>query len=249
MLRPAQPNPVLASGTACGTYGGKESAMADDDGVSLTGKVKDKLIEAKQGWAREGRLLTGTHADPAGERLPPGQTLVKDWPVLDLGVQPDVTPERWRLRVEGLVQAPVRLTLEEFRALPQVERTSDIHCVTQWSRYDNHWQGVRARDLVAMARPKDEARFVAFTSYDGYTTNVPLEELLREDALFAHSWEGEPLTRQHGGPVRVVIPRLYFWKSPKWVTRVELLREDRPGFWEVRGYHNNGDPWREERYG
>lgn len=223
--------------------------MDEDDGVSLAGKVRDKLIEAKQDWARDGRLLTGTQGDPARDRLPPGQTLVKDWPVLDLGVQPDVAPEKWRLRIEGLVQAPVRLTLDEFMALPQVEVTSDIHCVTQWSRYDNRWQGVRARDLIGMARPKEEARFVSFTSYDGYTTNVPLEELLREEVLFAHSWEGRPLTRQHGGPVRVVIPRLYFWKSPKWVTRVELLREDRPGFWEVRGYHNHGDPWREERYG
>jgi DMSO/TMAO reductase YedYZ molybdopterin-dependent catalytic subunit len=222
--------------------------MAEDDGVSLTGKVKDKLIEAKQGWARDGRLLTGTTADPARDRLPPGQTLVQDWPVLDLGVQPDVARDKWRLRVEGLVQAPVRLTLDEFMALPQVHLTSDIHCVTQWSRYDNRWQGVRARDLIEMSRPKEEARFVSFTSYDGYTTNLPLAALLEDDVLFAHAWEGAPLTRQHGGPVRLVLPRLYFWKSPKWVTRVELLREDRPGFWEVRGYHNTGDPWREERY-
>ena len=138
--------------------------------------------------------------------------------MLDLGVQPDVAPDKWRLRVEGLVQAPVRLTLPEFMALPQTELVNDIHCVTQWSRYDNHWQGVRARDLIALARPKDEARFVSFTSYDGYTTNVPLSEFTADEVLLAHSWEGAPLTRQHGGPVRVVLPRLYFWKSPKWVT-------------------------------
>jgi DMSO/TMAO reductase YedYZ molybdopterin-dependent catalytic subunit len=224
--------------------------MADEDDadIPLTGRARDKLIETKQAWARDGRLLTGTAADPARDRLPPGQTLVKDWPVLDLGVQPDVPREKWRLRLEGLVQAPLRLTWEEFMALPQAEATSDIHCVTQWSRYDNRWRGVRARDLVERARPKDEARFVSFTSYDGYTTNVPLAEFVRGEVLLAHSWEGRPLTRQHGGPVRVVIPRLYFWKSPKWVTRIELLREDRPGFWEVRGYHNNGDPWAEERY-
>ena len=221
----------------------------DEAPVPLVGTIKDKLIEAKQGWARDGRLLTGTAGDPARDRLPPGQTLVKDWPVLDLGVQPDVTPANWRLRVEGLVMAPVALTLDEFMALPQVERVSDIHCVTQWSRYDNRWQGVLARDLIALARPKEEARFVAFTSYDGYTTNVPLAALLADDVLFAHAWEGQPITRQHGGPVRLVLPKLYFWKSPKWVTRIELLREDRPGFWEVRGYHNNGDPWAEERYG
>ena len=224
--------------------------MADeDDSVPVTGRIREKLVETKQAWARDGRLLTGTHADPTRDRLPPGQTLVKDWPVLDLGVQPDVSPDKWRLRVEGLVQAPVRLTLPEFMALPQTELVNDIHCVTQWSRYDNHWQGVRARDLMDGAAERSEARFVSFTSYDGYTTNVPLAEFVADEVLLAHSWEGAPLTRQHGGPVRVVLPRLYFWKSPKWVTRIELLREDRPGFWEVRGYHNNGDPWAEERYG
>ena len=226
--------------------------MADDDedSVPVTGRIREKLVETKQAWARDGRLLTGTHADPTRDRLPPGQTLVKDWPVLDLGVQPDVAPDKWRLRVEGRSQAPVRPDpAAEFMALPQTELVNDIHCVTQWSRYDNHWQGVRARDLIALARPKDEARFVSFTSYDGYTTNVPLSEFTADEVLLAHSWEGAPLTRQHGGPVRVVLPRLYFWKSPKWVTRIELLRDDRPGFWEVRGYHNNGDPWAEERYG
>ncbi len=222
--------------------------MAEDE-VPLTGKVKDKLIEAKEGWAREGRLLTGTHGDPDADRLPPGQRLVQDFPVLDLGVQPDVNPANWRLRVEGLVAAPVRLTLEEFMALPQEERFNDIHCVTQWSRYDNTWQGVAVTTLLEMARPKDEARFVALTSYDGYTTNLALDDFARDETLFAHSWAGEPLERRHGGPVRLVVPHLYFWKSPKWVTRVELLRDDRPGFWEVRGYHNRGDPWMEERYG
>ncbi len=227
--------------------------MAEEEDVPLTGRLKEKLIESKQAWAREGRLLTGKEytlgGDPARDRLPPGQTLVQDWPVLDLGVQPDVSMERWRLRLEGLVEAPLRLTWDEFMALPQTESVSDIHCVTQWSRYDNRWQGVKAAELLALARPKPAARFVGFTSYDGYTTNVPLAEFAREEVLLAHSWEGQPLTRQHGGPVRVVIPRLYFWKSPKWVTRIELLGADRPGFWEVRGYHNNGDPWKEERYG
>ena len=223
--------------------------MGDEDAVPLTGRLKDKLIEAKQDWAREGRLLTGTRLDPARDRLPPGQTLVRDWPVLDLGVQPDVSREKWRLRLEGQVEAPLRLDWEAFMALPQTEAVGDIHCVTQWSRYDNRWQGVRAVDLLALARPRQAARFVGFTSYDGYTANVPLEEFARDEVMLAHSWEGRPLTRQHGGPLRVVIPRLYFWKSPKWVTRIELLGADRPGFWEVRSYHNNGDPWLEERYG
>ena len=223
--------------------------MAEDDDVTLTGKVKDKLIEAKQEWARDGRLLTGAAAGATRNRLPPGQTLVKDWPVLDLGVQPDVKPDRWRLRLEGLVAAPLALTLADFMALPQTELVNDIHCVTAWSRYDNHWQGVRAAHLLELARPTQAARFVSFTSYDGYTTNVSLADFAEQEVLLAHSWEGEPLSRQHGGPVRVVLPKLYFWKSPKWVTRIELLGADRPGFWEVRGYHNNGDPWAEERYG
>jgi DMSO/TMAO reductase YedYZ molybdopterin-dependent catalytic subunit len=222
--------------------------MSDDD-VPLTGKVRDKLVAQKQIWAREGRLLTGTPADPDAVRLPPGQRLVQDFPVLDLGVQPDVTPANWRLRFEGLVMAPVRLTLNEFLALPQAERLNDIHCVTQWSRYDNHWDGVAVTTLLEMAKVKEEARFVALTSYDGYTTNLAIEDFAREENLFAHSWEGQPLERKHGGPVRLVVPHLYFWKSPKWVTRVEFLRDDRPGFWEVRGYHNRGDPWMEERYG
>ena len=223
--------------------------MADDDDVPLNGRFRDKLVETKQGWAREGRLLTGSTADPAAERLPPGQRLVEDFPVLDLGVQPEVTPANWRLRLEGLVMAPLRLTLDEFMALPQAERTNDIHCVTQWSRYDNAWQGVAVATLLAMARPKDEARFVALTSYDGYTTSLAIEDFARAENLFAHGWAGQRLERQHGGPVRLVVPHLYFWKSPKWITRVEFLREDRPGFWEVRGYHHRGDPWKEERYG
>jgi DMSO/TMAO reductase YedYZ molybdopterin-dependent catalytic subunit len=223
--------------------------MAEDDDVPLTGKVRDKLVQSKEAWAREGRLLTGETSTPEEDRLPPGQRLVQDFPVLDLGVQPDVTPANWRLRIEGLVAAPVRLTLDEFRALPQVERFNDIHCVTQWSRYDNTWHGVAVRTLLEMARPKDEARFVALTSYDGYTTNLAIDDFSRDENLFAHSWAGAPLERMHGGPVRLVVPHLYFWKSPKWVTRIELLREDRPGFWEVRGYHNRGNPWAEERYG
>jgi DMSO/TMAO reductase YedYZ molybdopterin-dependent catalytic subunit len=222
--------------------------MPDDD-IPVTGAIKDKLIRTKERWAEEGRLLTGTHGDPERDRLPPGQTLVKDWPVLDLGVQPDVSRDKFRLRLEGLVENRLALDWDGFMALPQTEMVRDIHCVTQWSRYDNRFTGVLARDLLDFARVKSTARFVSLTSYDGYTTNLTLEDFSGEDVMFAHSWEGKPLERQHGGPVRLVLPKLYFWKSPKWVTRVELLLEDRPGFWEVRGYHNRGDPWMEERYG
>ena len=220
-----------------------------DDAIAKTGAVKDKLIEKKQDSAREGRLLTGTHADPARERLPPGQRLVKDWPVLDLGVQPDVPARKFRLDIDGMVRRPVSMTLDEFMALPQAESVSDMHCVTQWSRYDNRWKGVSARTLLAMVEPKDEARHVIFHSHDGYTTNVRLDQFDQPDVFLVHQWEGEPIPRQHGGPVRVLIPRLYLWKSAKWVRRIELTGTDRPGFWEVRGYHNNADPWNEERYG
>jgi DMSO/TMAO reductase YedYZ molybdopterin-dependent catalytic subunit len=209
---------------------------------------REKFVARKQEWARDGRLLTGHVADPARERLPPGQTLVKDWPVLDLGAEPDVTEQRFRLDVDGLARCPLSLDLAAFMALPQERAVSDIHCVTSWSRYDNHWQGVPARTLLDMVEPTEEARHVVFHSYDGYTTNVRLDQFAAPGVLLVHSWEGKPLTREHGGPVRVVIPALYFWKSAKWIRRVELTGRDRPGFWEIRGYHNNADPWREERY-
>jgi len=222
--------------------------MTDDD-IPMDGAIKQKLIEVKQGWARDGRLLTGTTADPARDRLPPGQRLVRDWPVLDLGVQPDVTPERFRLDLDGMVASPLRLTLDDLLALPQSDSVSDIHCVTQWSRYDNHWQGVAAHTLLELARPKLEARHVVFHAHDGYTTNVRLDQFDQPDVFLVHRWEGKPIARLHGGPVRMLIPRLYFWKSAKWLRRIELIGQDRPGFWEVRGYHNNADPWQEERYG
>ena len=214
----------------------------------LIGKIKDKLIRSKEEWAREGRLLTGMPDGNHASRLPPGQKEVKNWPVLDLGVQPDVRPENWRLQVVGLVENPIVWTLPEFMAQKQEEFVSDIHCVTQWSRYDNHWQGVSARHIMELAKPKPEAAHVLFRCYDGYTTNVRREVFEEPDVLLAHSWEGKPLSREHGGPVRVVIPSWYFWKSPKWVTRIEFASADQPGFWEVRGYHNEGDPWKEERY-
>ncbi len=223
--------------------------MTDDDDIPMDGAIKQKLIEVKQGWARDGRLLTGTTADPARDRLPPGQRLVRDWPVLDLGVQPDVTAERFRLDLDGMVESPLHLTLDDLLALPQTDSVSDIHCVTQWSRFDNHWQGVAARTLLELARPKPEARHVVFHAHDGYTTNVRLDQFDQPDVFLVHRWEGKPIARQHGGPVRVLIPRLYFWKSAKWLRRIELIGQDRPGFWEVRGYHNNADPWQEERYG
>ncbi|HEY8697038.1 MAG TPA: sulfite oxidase-like oxidoreductase [Rhizomicrobium sp.] len=209
---------------------------------------RDKLIRAKEKWAEEGRLITGRPDLGHVNRLPPGQREVKNWPVLDLGAQPDVNPENWRLQVLGAVEHPLALTLPQFLALPQSESMSDIHCVTAWSRYDNRWRGVSSQTLLALAKPKPEARHVILHSYDGYTTNVKLEVFADPNVLLAHSWEDAPLSREHGGPVRVVIPDWYFWKSAKWVTRIVFAAEDQPGFWETRGYHNEGDPWKEERY-
>jgi DMSO/TMAO reductase YedYZ molybdopterin-dependent catalytic subunit len=218
--------------------------MADE---SLLGKVKQKLVETKQKWADEGRLLTGRHADPA-ERLPPGQREVKNWPVLDLGVHPPIPTETWRLDVTGLVENPISWSWKDFAAQPQAKITSDIHCVTAWSRFDNHWEGVSTKALLDLVKPKPQAKFVIQHSYDGYTTNVPLEDFAGEDVLLAYKWEGKPIVREHGGPVRLVLPKLYFWKSAKWLTKLEFVEIDKPGFWEVRGYNNHGDPWLEERY-
>ncbi len=210
---------------------------------------RDKLIKAKQQWARDGRLLTGTHADPEQDRLPPGQRLVRDWPVLDLGNQPEVTPARFRLDIDGAVRRPISFNWAEYCALPVSESVSDMHCVTQWSRYDNRWKGVAASALLAMVEPISSAKHVIFHSYDGYTTNVRLGQFDAPDVFLVHEWEGAPITRQHGGPVRVLIPRLYLWKSAKWLRRIEIAGVDKPGFWERNGYHNNADPWMEERYG
>ncbi len=217
----------------------------DDDGP---GQGAEKLVQAKRQWARDGRLLTGTAADPATERLPPGQRLVRDWPVLDLGAQPEVTEARFRLDVDGAVRHPMSLRLAEFMALPQQDSVSDMHCVTQWSRYDNRWRGVAARTLVEMVQPREAARHVVLHGYDGYTTNLRLEQFARPDVFLVHSWEGLPLATEHGGPVRALVPRLYLWKSAKWIRRVEFTERDRPGFWERNGYNNNADPWLEERY-
>jgi DMSO/TMAO reductase YedYZ molybdopterin-dependent catalytic subunit len=207
-----------------------------------------KLTRRKQHWAREGRFLTGKTSRPEEQRLPPGQHLTRDWPTLDLGLTPNISRERWRLDVYGAVEHPIFWDFAQFTAQPQTQFTSDIHCVTTWSRYDNQFEGLATRDLLMACQPRDEARFVVLHSHDGYTTNLALEDFAAEDALLAHSWSGNPLEQEHGGPVRLVVPHLYFWKSAKWLQSIEFLAEDAPGYWEVRGYHNRGDPWLEQRY-
>jgi DMSO/TMAO reductase YedYZ molybdopterin-dependent catalytic subunit len=207
-----------------------------------------KLTRSKQRWAREGRFLTGKTARPDEQRLPPGQHLTLDWPTLDLGLTPEIPPSRWRLDVYGAIEHPIFWDFAEFLARAQTSTTSDIHCVTTWSRYDNQWVGLPTRELLEACLPRETARFVVFHSYDGYTTNLTLGDFAASDALLAHSWSGEPLTPEHGGPVRLVVPHLYFWKSAKWLQAIEFVEQDAPGYWEVRGYHNRGDPWAEQRY-
>jgi DMSO/TMAO reductase YedYZ molybdopterin-dependent catalytic subunit len=219
--------------------------MSDEDDAP---PQDNKLTRTKQQWAREGRFLTGQASRPEAERLPPGQHQVRDWPVLDLGLQPDVPRDEWRLRIWGLVERPTVLDWAGLEGLPAAHTVTDIHCVTTWSRYDNHWDGVATRDLLAAVGPKAEAGFVVLHSFDGYTTNLPLADFAAPDAILAHGWEGQPLAAKHGGPLRLVVPHLYFWKSAKWLRGIEFLRDDQPGYWEVRGYHNRGDPWREQRY-
>ncbi len=188
-------------------------------------------------------------------QLPVGQHEVKNWPVLDLGEQPDVDRRNWKLEIGGLVENPVTLDWDQFLALPQADDVSDFHCVTTWSRFDNHWQGVRFKTLAELVVPKDEARVVFCTGYDfapgtfiPYTTNLPLDRAIEDDVLLVHTWEGQPLPHEHGGPVRMITPKLYAWKGTKWIRKIEFLAEDQKGFWEVRGYSNSAEPWFNDRY-
>lgn len=210
---------------------------------------KDRYVAAKQKWAekqRAGGFVSRT--EPAAGRLPPGQKLTTGFPVLDLGVQPEIPLHEWALTLDGLVEKPVTLDWMAFSALPQVTDVSDFHCVTTWSRYDCRWGGVAFTTLFELVQPKPEAKFVYFTGYDGYSTNVPLGHCLDDDVLVATQFDGAPVSREHGGPARVIIPKLYAWKGAKFVKTITFLAEDRLGFWEVRGYHAVGDPWKEERY-
>jgi DMSO/TMAO reductase YedYZ molybdopterin-dependent catalytic subunit len=237
---------------ACRLASRVEDSVADDmtdEKDGLLARAKRKLVDSKERWAREGRLLTGRAAQSGIERLPPGQRKVGNWPVLDLGIQPAVPVERWRLAIDGLVENPVTWDWTAFRAQPVFRDVSDIHCVTAWSRFDNAWEGVGARHILDVVKPKPEARFIILHGFDEYTTNLPLAEFAADDVLLAHSWQGKPLTREHGGPVRAIVPKLYFWKSAKWLGRIEFVAADSSGFWEQRGYHDHGDPWTEERYG
>jgi DMSO/TMAO reductase YedYZ molybdopterin-dependent catalytic subunit len=181
------------------------------------------------------------------DRLPPGQSPTLKFPVLTVGATPRIDPAQWSLSVHGLVEKPFAIRHEELLALPQREVVCDLHCVTRWSKFDTRWGGVRVRDLLDRAQPKPQATHVLVHADAGYTTNLPLEALLADDVLIAHRYDGGPLDGDHGGPARLLVPSRYLWKSAKWVRALELLDADEPGYWERSGYHNDGDPWREQR--
>jgi DMSO/TMAO reductase YedYZ molybdopterin-dependent catalytic subunit len=205
------------------------------------------LTERKERWARKmnGRARPGTRSE---NRLPPGQHLTQGFPVLDLGVRPEISLGEWRLEVGGAVEEPQTFDWDRFNALDQFEDVSDFHCVTTWSKFDCRWRGVAFFSLAELVRPKREVQHVLFTSYDGYTTNVRLADCLDDDVLIATQFDGKAITREHGGPARVIIPKLYAWKGAKFVRQIEFATEDKLGFWEVRGYSNTADPWTEDRF-
>ncbi len=168
--------------------------------------------------------------------------------MLDLGIQPEVPADAWTLRIHGQVENPVTLSWSDFKALPQFRDVSDFHCVTTWSQYDMAWEGVAFFTLAELVRPKPAASHVFFKAYDGYSTNTTLDAMMDDDVLIAHSWSGSPLTKVHGGPARVIVPKLYAWKGAKWVKEVIFLDRDLLGFWELRGYSNTADPWKDDRF-
>ncbi len=183
-----------------------------------------------------------------GDRLPPGQKLTDGWPVLHYGGIPKIDLNTWRFTVSGLVREPKEWTWDEFTSLPRTAITSDIHCVTQWSKFDNEWEGIRWADVMAQIEPLPEARHVMAHCYGGYTTNIPLADLQSDDVMFAMKHDGAALAPEHGWPLRLLVPKLYLWKSAKWIRGIEFISEENPGFWEMYGYHIHGDPWKEERY-
>ena len=182
------------------------------------------------------------------DRVPPGQRLTDKFPVLHYGSIPQFDRATWDLKVFGLVEEPLTLSYDQFLELPTTRIVTDIHCVTTWSKLDTIWEGVLFRELINSVQVDPEARFVMVHCEQDFTTNVPLEVLMDDDVLLAHRYDDQPLTPEHGYPLRLVVPKKYFWKSAKWVRGLELMAQDRLGFWEVRGYHNNADPWKEERY-
>lgn len=208
--------------------------------------MKAAYLAAKERWAQK-MAGKAPAAVRSAERLPPGQRRVGNFPVLDLGIHPQIPLAAWELKIDGLVENPMVLNWEQFLALPQVRDTSDFHCVTTWSQFDMEWEGVAFVTLAELARPQPEAAHVLFKSYDGYSTNNPLAVCL-DDALIAHRWNGLPLAVEHGAPARVIIPKRYAWKGAKFIHEITFLDQETLGYWETRGYSNTADPWTEDRF-
>ena len=211
-------------------------------------QYNQRMIAAKEKLLERFRRRERRRGDREHERIPPGQHRARGFPVLDLGVRPKFYEPRWRFRVDGEVERELDLSWAEFTGLPRTEQTSDFHCVTTWSKLDVEWSGVLFLDIAALVQPKSSARFVIAEGADYYTTNLPLEDCMDEDVILADHLDGDPLPREHGAPVRLIVPKLYAWKSAKFLQRLTFSAVDQPGYWEQRGYHGRGDPWNEERH-
>ncbi len=215
--------------------------------MNLLLPMKEAYIAAKERWARK---MAGVDkpAIHSVNRLPPGQREVTNFPILDLGVKPQIPLDRWELKISGAVEHPVTLDWQAFNRLPQFTDTSDFHCVTTWSQFDMLWSGVSFLTLVDLVRPEASCSHVFFKSYDGYSTSNPLDVCTDDDVLIAHHWKGQPLTVEHGGPARVILPKRYAWKGAKWIREITFMNQDILGFWELRGYSNTADPWTDDRF-
>jgi DMSO/TMAO reductase YedYZ molybdopterin-dependent catalytic subunit len=228
-----------------------ESSNKRDRIVEARMKLKARFeTKMEQTPSRADHVPQGTgpingHGMPS---IPVGQVATQKWPVFYLGEQPHISLEQWQLSIDGAVEQPLVLKWTDFLDLPQIEDISDFHCVTSWSKLGMHWQGVRLLDIAALAVPLDSATHIMCYGYDGYSTNVALEEALKPDVLLVHSYNGAPLSREHGGPCRMITPQLYAWKGSKWINRIEFMTRNRLGFWEERGYSNTAYPWRNDRY-
>ena len=230
--------------------------------MSLENFFNPNIIKAKMNRAKDKRgvLAGGVTPDmkkvegsgPANRhgmpQLPVGQREVPNWPVLDLGTQPIVPLNQWKLEISGEVNNPFFLTWKDYMSMPQVKDVSDFHCVTSWSRMDNEWKGIQFKTLADQAQLKPTAKFVYITGYDGYSTNLKLEECMDDDVMIVHSWNGAPLAREHGGPARMITPRKYAWKGSKWIREIIFMDHEQLGFWELRGYSNTAEPWYNDRY-
>ncbi len=228
------------------------SDIQDDNRI-----VQARLRRMERVLARAAQTPSIADESPLGEgpknrhgmpSTPPGQRIVRSWPVLDLGITPKLEADQWRLVVDGAVDRPLDLDFAALLALPQIEDVSDFHCVTSWSKLDMRWTGVRLSEILAACDLHPQASHLMCYGSDGYTTNVSLEEAVKPDVLLVHQWEGQPLPTNHGGPVRMITPQLYAWKGSKWISRIEVMIGDQPGFWEQRGYSMTAYPWRNDRY-